>query len=382
MKIGIDARVLQGVRRGQGQYVYYLVKNLIEIDKKNEYFLFYNGFNKKEFVFEENAPNLRQVWCRIPGTVLGLSWPAVSFPPVELFTGSTDVFHNTINFNFTHYTPIPCRGKMVATFHGMTDPADIWGKYDLKRINRWFNIIAERASKIIVVSKSVKEDLLSRIDIPQEKIKVVYCGVGEEFKPENEKSSVDAVLSKYGLSGKRYILYVGAAEKNKNIKGLLEAFLKIRNNSRFKDVYLVLAGKIDPDYRKLIEYSKTLGIEQKVIFTDYIEHSDLPMVYNGAEVFILPTFNEWFGIPLLEAMSCGVPVAASNCRGIPEVVGDAGILFNPHNIEEMSKVLSGVLENKPLQLELKEKGFKRARDFSWKKTAENTLEVYLEAAGK
>lgn len=381
MKIGIDARILQGERRGQGQYVYYLVKNLLKIDKVNEYILFYNGFKKSDFIFSTDIPNLKQIWCRIPGRLLRTSWEKFEFPPVEDLIGGIDLFHNTFNFNFTHYTPIPSKAKTVVTFHGMADASDVWIKYDPEKINRWLRLIANRASKITVVSNSVMADLLRREDVPREKIKVVYCGVSEEFKPVEDKAVLEKVLLKYGLLKKRYVLYVGGAEKNKNLSGLLQAFLKVSNIKALDDVCLVLAGKIDENFRGLMEQSKQSGLGKRVIFTDYVSHRDLPFIYNGAELFVLPSFHEWFGIPLLEAMASNVPVAASNCCGVPEVVGDAAASFDPNNIEEIAAVISNVLQNKGLQEELKQKGIKRAAEFSWQKTAERTLEVYKEVLG-
>ena len=382
MRIGIDARILQNERRGQGQYLYYLIKNLLKIDRRNEYVIFYNSFKRGKFVFEDTFLNLKQVWCRIPGRMLKPLWSGFDFPPIESLVGDIQLFHSPFNFNFTHYTPIPSKAKMVVTFNGMADPSTIWEHYDLQKINRWFRLVAQRAAMVIAVSDSVKADLLSRVDIPDNKIKVVYYGVSEEFKLIEDKARLEPVLSKYGLRGKRYILYVGAAEKNKNLSGLLKAFSRICDTVDLNNLYLVLAGKINEVYRNLMEESRQLGIRQKVIFTDYIGHEFLPFIYNGAELFVLPTFNEWFGIPLLEAMACGTAVAASNCRGIPEVVNDAALLFNPDDIEEMVSVMGSILRNKELQLNLRQKGLRRVENFTWEKTAQRTLEIYLEAINK
>lgn len=380
MIIGIDARILQNPLRGQGQYVYYLIKNLLKVNRENTYVLFYNSIRKGSFVFKEHDPCLRQLWCRVPGTLLWHTWSKFSLPCIERLMGRVDLFHHPFNFNFTHYTPIPTFAKSVVTFNGMTDPAHIWDTYDSKKINHWFAIIAERAKRIIVVSNSVKDDLLKRVKIPEERIRVIYYGVSHEFRPMvADEQSLRIVLTKYGLSDKRYILYVGAAEKNKNLSGLLGAFRLVLNKADDKDLYLVLVGTIDAPYQRLIAEAQDMGIGKRVICTDFIGHNDLPYIYNGAAMFVLPTLHEWFGIPLIEAMSCGVPVAASDCSGIPEVVGDSAVLFNPLNPEEIAKSLLRILQDDELQAKLREKGIQRAAGFTWEKTAEQTLAVYEEA---
>lgn len=380
MRIGIDARILQNERRGQGQYAYYLIRELIKLGREDEYRLFYNGFKKGGFAFPEDAPNLRQVWSGIPGSLLKPLWSYCKFPPVEYLLGEVDVFHHTFNYNFTHYTPVPSYSKSVVTFNGMAPPETIWdsAKYNLKEIDRWFRIIAKSAAKIIAVSRMVKDDLLNRVNVPEEKIKIIYYGVDEKFFLMPDSSLIEQTLAGYGLTGKRYILYAGAAEKNKNLNGLLDAFRMIMDNPGIEDVHLVLVGSIDENFQRLIFRAKELGMEGRVIFPGYISHESLPFLYRGAEAFVLPTFREWFGIPVLEAMASGVPVAASKNTGALEVAGDAAITFDPFNARDMAAALEKILIDRPLRRDLIERGLKRACGFSWKKTARETLSVYKE----
>ncbi len=378
MKIGIDARVLQEPRRGQGQYVYYLIKELLGLDDGNKYILFYNSLKTGGFAFGESAPRLKQVWCNMPGTVLRQTWSKFRFPPVEYLIGGVDIFHNPVNFSFTHYAPIPSRAKMVATFNGMADPATIWEKYDRNKLDAWFREIAGRASIIIAVSEMVKKDLLRRVYVPEEKIRVIHHGVNEEFRPISDTKTIDATLSKYSLAGKRYLLYVGAAEPNKNLTALIDIFCNLSKKAGMEDLYLALAGKIDNFYRALIGKTGALGMERKVIFTDYVSHDDLPFIYNGAEAFVLPTLNEWFGIPVLEALACGTPVIVSKNTGAIEAVGDAVMLFDPLNAKEMADSIGAVLSDKSLRVSLRAKALERVKGLSWKETARRTLAVYEE----
>ena len=378
MKIGIDARFLQEPRRGQGQYVYYLIKELLGLDNGNEYVLFYNSLKTGNFAFDESTPRLRQVWCNIPGTVLRSTWPKFHFPPVEYLVGPIDLFHNPTNFSFVNYGPIPSRADMVATFNGMSDPATIWERYNQKKLDAWFREISDRASAVIAVSEMVKKDLLRRVYIQEEKIRVIYYGVSDEFEPLNDTAAVNAVLSRYNLAGKRYLLYIGGAEPNKNLNRLIDVFCAISKNAGMQTLHLVLAGKIDNYYRALADKTRTLGIERKVIFTGYVSHDELPSIYNGAEAFVLPTLNEWFGIPVLEAIACGIPVVASKNTGAVEAVGDAAILFDPEDAKAMADSIGAVLRDKNLCISLRENGLRCVKKLSWRETARQTLAVYEE----
>jgi glycosyltransferase involved in cell wall biosynthesis len=378
MKIGIDARVLQEPRRGQGQYAYYLIKELLGLEDNNEYVLFYDRLKTGSFAFDEKTPRLRQVWCNVPGTILRQTWPKLHFPPVEYLIGNVDIFHNTVNFSFNYYSPVPSRARMVATFNGLADPATIWPKYDSNKLDAWFRRMANEASIIIAVSKMVKEDLLRRVWVPEEKIRIIYYGVSEEFRPISDTKALDAALSKYGLAGKRYLLYAGAAEPNKNLARLIDVFCAISKSSGMENLYLVLAGKIDDYYRGLMKKTAALDAEKKIIFTDYVSHDDLPFMYSAAEAFVLPTLNEWFGIPVLEALACGTPVIASKNTGAIEAVGDVVITFDPLDAKEMADSIGAVLGDKGLRASLKERALGRVKGLSWKETARRTLAVYKE----
>lgn len=379
MKIGIDARFLQGPKRGQGQYVYYLIKELLELGDGNEVIMFYNSLVTGAFAFDKKTPRLKQVWSNIPGTLLKQSWSMMRFPPVESLIGGIDVFHNPTNLSLTHYAPIPSRSPMVATFNGMAHPSTIWKAYDQKKLDGWFREIADRASIVIAVSEMVKKDLLSRVYIPEERIRVIHYGVSEEFRPMDDRKAVNAALSKYKLAGKSYLLYVGAAEPNKNLAALLDIFSGLSKNAGLEDLHLTLAGNLSEDYRCLVGKAEALGLAQKVIFTGQIDHDDLPAVYNGAEAFVLPTIVEWFGIPVLEAMACGIPVVLSRNTGALEAVNGCAVSFDPRDPRDMAASISEVLQNKTLRRSLAEKGIERVKHLSWKETARKTLAAYRDA---
>jgi len=382
MRIGIDARFLQGPKRGQGQYIYYLIKELLELGEGNEVVAFYNSLKTGEFAFDKKTPRLKQVWCNIPGTFFRKTWPRFQFPPIEHMVGNVDIFHNAANFSFVHYSPIPCRAPMVATFNGMPDPTTLWHSFDPRKIEAWFVELAKRASIVITVSQIAKKDLMIRSSIPEEKIRIIHYGVSEDFLPVSDKRDVNKALSKYGLAGKRYVLYAGGAEPNKNLETLLNVFSNISKKDGMKDLHLVLAGKIDNFYHSLVGKVEALGMAQKVVFTDYIGHDDLPLIYNGAEVFISPAHVEPFGIPVLEAIACGVPTVVSTSTGALDVAGDSVISFDPKDPKSMTDALIAVLTNKDLRASLVAKGLERAKAMTWKEMARKTLAVYKEVHAK
>jgi glycosyltransferase involved in cell wall biosynthesis len=379
MRIGIDARVLQNELRGQGQYAYYLIKNLLEAGTEHEYVLFYNGFKKGQFAFPENNPRLKQVWCRFPGNCLARSWEKLSFPPVEYFLGELDLFHNTINYNFTHYSPVPARGKMVVTFHGMAEPQMLWVEYNADKIRRWLQRVGRMAHKIIAVSELAKKDLLERISLPYNRVSVVHLGVDERFLRIPDKKGIEPVLSALGLLGKRFLLYTGSAEANKNLSRLLDAYKIVLQDKSLGEHYLVLAGRIDANYQALIREARKTGIYERVIFTDYVSHQYLPALYNGAAAFVLPTLYEWFGLPVLEALACGIPVACSRNTGALEVVGERVVRFDPFQTQEIARSIRLLLTDKGLAEQARQDCSNITRSLSWKRTAEKTLAVYQEA---
>jgi len=231
----------------------------------------------------------------------------------------------------------------------------------------------KKAQKIIAVSQNTKRDLIKYLEIPEKKISVVYEGVDHNlFKPMKSKRLVNVP----------YILFVGSEHPRKNLVSLLKAFKKLKEEKRFKDLKLVKVGKAggkEADFRKQTrEVVQSLGLEKEVIFTEFVPQEELPLYYSGAECLVFPSLFEGFGFPPLEAMASGCPVIASNVASLPEIVGDGGLLVDPHNLNEIVKAIREVLIDGQLKKELVLKGLKRAKLFSWKKTAKETVEVYKE----
>jgi len=230
----------------------------------------------------------------------------------------------------------------------------------------------KKATRIIAVSQTTKDDLIKHLGIPQERISVVYEGVDHQlFKPTSRR-----------FTNYPYLLFVGSEHPRKNFAGLLKAFSRLKGESRFKNLKLVKVGEAggsEAEFRKhTLQVINELEISADVIFTDYVAEEELPVYYSNAECFILPSFYEGFGFPPLEAMACGCPVIVSNRSSLPEIAGEAAIQVEPNDIEGIATAIREVLTYQQLRKSLINKGFKRAATFTWEHTAEQTLQVYCE----
>jgi glycosyltransferase involved in cell wall biosynthesis len=235
-----------------------------------------------------------------------------------------------------------------------------------------------KSYQCIAISKCTKEDAVNYFSIPEEKIEVVYLAVNENFRPIQKGASLNEVLNKYNIYG-RYILYHGNKRPHKNVEGLLKSFSQLKKSSVLSHK-LIITGEENPkepefdssNLRKLID---KLGIRNEVHFTGLVAEQDLPYIYSGADLLVIPSFYEGFGLPALEAMACGTPVVASDRGALPEVISDAGLLFNPDDLGALSRAIYCVLEDEKLRRQLIEKGLERAKHFSWEKTAKKTLQI-------
>jgi len=231
----------------------------------------------------------------------------------------------------------------------------------------------QHADEVITVSEWSKKDIHKFLNIPLGKIKTAYPSIGEEFFEQSSSNKDNKILEKYGVFG-RYIFYIGGFDFRKNVPGLLEAFAKLLENYEVSDINLVLGGEDKSQFSKLFTDTKReierLGIEDKINLIGFVEQKDLPALYRNCELFVLPSLYEGFGLMPLEAMASGAPTAVSKTSSLPEVGGDAVLYFNPHDTDEMARVMGKVLRNNKLRLRLSEKGKERAKKFSWKSFVE------------
>lgn len=272
-----------------------------------------------------------------------------------------------------------CISDQVVTLH---DTAFITRPDGFKNCSaKWYGFLiprlAKKVKKIITVSHFAKNELVENLKIPAEKIVTIYNGVGEKFKPQ--PLDQQTTFRSYKGLPERYILALGSIGKNKNYLRLLRAWGLLAGEVHMQNVFLVIAGGIaDPQAAyALTELSVTLP---RVLNIGYIEEESLPQLYSGAEALIHPSLYEGFGLPPLEAMACGTPVIVSKAASLPEVVGDAGMYFDPYDIEDIARSIYNILTNKGLQHNLLQQGLERAKLFNWEKSAGEALMVLKAAA--
>ena len=376
MRICIDAYHAIGGYGGIHRYTVHLIKGLLKIDSENQYILFYNSFrridNKTLPVF--NGKNVTNIICKFPRRLLTRMWDITRFPPIEFLTGKIGIYHSL------HFLLPPQRqGKSILTIHDTTylkhpeffspDPQNEYG-YRVSLPNA-----AKRAHRIIAISHSTKRDVIELLGIPEDKIEVIYFGVGEKYKPFTKRDEKADILRKIGIGEGEFILYImGTIEPRKNVKNLLEAYkLFIEKCKRDVSLVLVGIGRFPDDVRKKVEEYNLNG---NVILKEGIPEEYMPVLMNSACLFIYPSLYEGFGLPVLEAMACGKAVITSNVSSMPEVVGDAGVLIDPQNIEEMSSALGKVILDKGFRNDLEKRALDRSRLFSWERCARETLKVY------
>jgi glycosyltransferase involved in cell wall biosynthesis len=279
-----------------------------------------------------------------------------------------------------HYNvPALYSGPMVVTIHDLTHLTDpeirntakawIYGRPMLR-------IAALKARQVITVSEYSRQQISERLGVEPARISAIYNGVDARFRPGDRTESARRVNAALKI-GRPYLLFVGNLKPHKNLGRLLHAFALLRSRGRTEPV-LVLVGDDRRRQGLLDEYAR-LGISDAVRHVPWAPEDLLPHLYRAAELLLMPSTSEGFGLPVLEAMACGTPVACSNAASLPEVGGDAAVYFDPRNVEEMAAVIGRVLDSPDLQAEMREKGLRQAARFTWEECARKHLVVYRNA---
>jgi glycosyltransferase involved in cell wall biosynthesis len=357
--IGFDARMAGYTGIGS-----YIRKLLGEYSKM--------GFMKFVTVYgDDNNSYLNKI---TEGRIIRASVPVYSISEQVFFaceSGRSGVFHSP------HYNaPVFFTGKLISTIHDLTHlkrPQDLPSAKALVYARCMLKAVSKRASKIITSSESVKSDIIKMLGMPDDKITVIPLAAGEEFSPVQDAAMIDEFKAKYNLPEK-FILYTGNMKKHKNLGVLLEAYKNLFKKRKINEA-LVLSTAGRPD-RSLMAKSKEWGISENVKFLPFIPSPEMPLLYNSAEVFVFPSLSEGFGLPVLEAMACGVPCAVSNAASLPEVSKGAALLCDPASPQEFEKAVYDLLTDSTLAGSLSKAGIKRAASFSWAKTAARTIKVY------
>jgi glycosyltransferase involved in cell wall biosynthesis len=405
VKIGIDVTGLYIVKAGIYYYSVNLLQNVLALDNEHEFVLLdYAPVRGKRVlpfdfralssdrvrVVEIDGPRHRKLidWKRLDffggrfsaqcvDALLDRPWrwyiAKVTLQELNAALEALDVVHVSDVNSFR-----PVATPMVSTVYDLSPLLfPEWHTSENRgRFKRKAQLIQEHAQAVIAISQHTKRDLVTLLGVADERIHVVYGAADVRYHPLSERAQVDRVIQKYGLPERDYILYVGTLEPRKNLVRLIEAYGAAL--ARYGETFppLVLVGGKGWFYEDIFRSVERLGLEQRVIFTGFVDDDDMPALFNGALIFVYPSLYEGFGMPVLEAMACGVPVIASNASSLPEVVGEAGIMVDPMDTDALAAALVALVEDADRRDALRAAGLMKATDFSWERAARETLTVY------
>lgn len=368
MRIGVDTRLMYYQPAGISRYTWHLLQALAELDTDDEFVIFQHSKHRTP-LFQQ--PNFRRATLFAP-VHHRLEQPMLA---LELLRFRLDLLHST-DFIPPLYSPV----KSVITVHDLaflhyphfltTVSAEYYGQIDKA---------VAHAAHIIVPSDFTRQDLIAQLGAAADKVTTIHEAANPMFKPLPLDATRREVGTRYGLPD-RFILCVGTIEPRKNIDGLLHAFAHLRDKYAPGDVVLALAGSKGWLYDETLDLVKQLNLAPWVKFLGRVPDEELHKLYVAARCHIHPAHYEGFGLPPLEAMACGTPTIVSNISSLPEVVGDAALLVDPRDPEEMAVAMQRLLRDDDLHAELREKGLQRARVFSWERAARRTLDVYRKVA--
>jgi len=283
-------------------------------------------------------------------------------------------------FHAQHILPPFCNCRTVATIPDIAHEhyPEFFSTFEALRSKALIRRSAERADHVITVSEYSKNDICKTYHIEPEKITVTHEGAGTEFFPRDKEVCREQVARKYGIQAP-FLLYVGRLQERKNLRRLLSAFARVKQMGA--EQKLVLVGKKDWMLGSIQAHAESLGLQDSVISTGYVSSEDLPVFYNAAEAFVFPSIFEGFGLPVIEAMACGLPVLTSYGSSLEEIAGDAAVLADPWSEESITQALGRLLTEPSLRQKLGQAGLSRSAEFSFKKAAEQTVNVYERVAG-
>jgi glycosyltransferase involved in cell wall biosynthesis len=232
--------------------------------------------------------------------------------------------------------------------------------------------VANRATHLFTVSEYSKQNIIKHLRVEADKITVIYNGIGSQFGPGDTELARENVARRFGIS-QPYLLYVGSLKPHKNIAVLVAAYAQLEAGKR-PGVQLVIAGTGQTVKLRLEQQAGRLAV--RPLFISDADDCELTQLYRAAEVLVLPSFEEGFGLPILEAMACGTPVACANAAAMPEVAGDAAMFFDPHDSQDLCRILRMLLSSADLRQSLRERGLTRAKQFTWRETAAKHIPIY------
>jgi glycosyltransferase involved in cell wall biosynthesis len=368
-RIGLNAQLLSGQRSyraaGIHRHILGLLAHLPAADPR----FAYTVFTGEDAPVPDRPLTIQRTALRTERSVNRIAWEQFVQPA---FAGQVDLFHA-----LAYVTPFFSRKPCVVTVHDLSflrNPERF--RFANRNYLRLFTALSvKRAERVIAVSQNTKQDLMTVYGLPAEKIDVVYSGLDAHFKRPAQQE-IEDFRAAHGLPD-RFILYLGTIEPRKNLSALIRAYAKVRPEG----IKLVCAGGRGWLYEDVFQTVEELRLSREVIFPGFLPDDDLPLWYSAADIFVYPSAYEGFGLPVIEALACGVPTITTNASSLPEAAGDAALLVPPDDSAALAETLARLLSEPSLQAELAERGPKQAARFNWREAARDTAGVYARALG-
>lgn len=377
MRIGFDLRPFLKEETGVGVYLKSLLFELARTDREDEFVLFSASW-KDRFPAAKIPPfaRVRFIDKRWPVRAVNALWRNLGRPRLDALAGAPlDLTHSATPL------PLPTRGRTIVTvcdLFFMEDPRRADREARRAFLRRTAGAL-RRADGVLTISEFSRRGILERFGLPGDKVLATPLGLSPVFQAPSDPGRESALRRELDLHGP-FLLFVGATEPRKNLPRLIEAMAILRDRGR--TVPLVIAGRPGGDHERVRAAIRAAGLEALVRLAGYRPDEDIRALYAAASALIFPSLAEGFGLPLLEAMACGLPAAVSGVSALPEVAGDAALYFDPADAAGMAGAAASLLDDEDLRSSLRAKGLRRARAFAWSETARLTLDFYRRVAGR
>ncbi len=364
MRIALDAYHAASAHGGIARYTRGLASAMFELGSSHEFMLFSNRFRENIEAWNPHLPNVSSTTLHAPKRLIQAAWEYLSWPAIEHWTGAIDIYHGM------HFVlPATDTAKCVLTVHDLTylrhPEFFVYSGLNQRGYLKELPAALKRADAVIAVSESTKDDLVTLMDYSEDKIHVIYEGVEAHFFAREPQEQQQKILDKYHLNQPYMVFLVGTPEPRKNLERTIRAA-----QMAAPDMPVALIG--NPDLIQVLLEDAS----DKVCVLGSVPDEDLPILLHAAELSLYPSLYEGFGLPILESMAAGVPVITSNISSCPEVAGDAAIIVDPYNEEEISQAIASVLGDKIKADCMRKQGEERAALFSWQRAAGDVLQLY------